>query len=407
MATVDLAIRREGTFVRLHAIKRLHPHLLEDPDVRAMFIEEARIAGLLRHPNIVSVVDVGEDAAGPFLVMDYVEGVSVAALIEDAIETAQLVPVDVALRIAIDVAKGLHAAHELTAPDGVSLSLVHRDVSPQNVLVGFDGVARVTDFGIAKALGRGARTSTGILKGKLGYMAPEQLQFKGQDRRSDLFAFGVVLFELLTSRRLYPGQRGEESARRILEEPPPDLTDDRDDAPPALVGLLFKLLAKRSEHRPPDAQSVARVLEDVLMEVSAASAAVDTAQYLEGKFGERRREMQQALSLALTEEQAVGSTPRPRRRRLMAAGAALATAIVGVAVWRSAEPTPPPSIASARAPLQAAANVATEFVETARTTPTAASVKRASPASRPTRARVERKRAANREAGDVRLWEWQ
>ncbi|HMJ16304.1 MAG TPA: serine/threonine-protein kinase, partial [Polyangiaceae bacterium] len=191
MATVDLAIRREGTFVRLHAIKRLHPHLLEDADVRAMFIEEARLAGLLRHPNVVSVVDVGEDAAGPFLVMDYVEGVSVATLIEHAIETSQPVPLDVALRIAMDVARGLHAAHELTAPDGRPLSLVHRDVSPQNVLVGFDGVARVSDFGIAKALGRSARTSTGILKGKLGYMAPEQLQFRGQDRRTDLFAFGV------------------------------------------------------------------------------------------------------------------------------------------------------------------------------------------------------------------------
>ena len=218
MATVDLAVRREGTFLRLHAVKRLHSHLLDDADVRAMFLEEARIAGLLRHPNVVSVTDVGEDAAGPFLVMDYVEGVSVAALIEHTRAQAELVPLDVALRIAIDVARGLHAAHELTAPDGRPLSLVHRDVSPQNVLLGFDGVARVTDFGIAKAMGRSARTSTGILKGKLGYMAPEQLRFSGQDRRSDLFAFGVVLYELLTARRLYPGQRGEETARRILED---------------------------------------------------------------------------------------------------------------------------------------------------------------------------------------------
>ena len=280
MGQVDLVARREGGFQRLFAQKRLRPHLVDDPDVRRMFLDEGRIAGLIRHPNVVSVVDVGEDDAGPYLVMEFVEGIALSELIAKAASRGARVPLIVCLRIAIQIAEGLRAAHELCGPEGRRLELIHRDVSPQNVLVGFDGIARVTDFGIAKVLGRTAQTTAGVLKGKLGYLAPERLRFEEPDRRADLFSFGVVLFELLAGRRLYDRGEAMEGARRILHEPPPDIAEERDDLEPELVELLFELLAKDRAHRPPDAGVVAGRLERILAAVIAAEGSADTSAYV-------------------------------------------------------------------------------------------------------------------------------
>lgn len=291
MAEVSLVMRREGDFERIYALKRLLAPLQADEQVRAMFLDEARFAGLIRHSNVVSVVDVGEDAQGPYLVMDYVDGVGVDELLRAHAQSGTILPVQVAARLAAQIARGLHAAHELTK-DGERLGLVHRDVSPQNILLGFDGVARVTDFGIAKAASQTSRTATGIIKGKLGYLAPEQLRFEEPDRRSDLFALGVVLFELLAGRRLYKNTDGMDGVRRILGEPPPDIQDDRPDVPPELVALLFRLLAKDRAQRPASALEVARVLEDVVAELAALEGPVDLADYLQHHFGERRRQRQ-------------------------------------------------------------------------------------------------------------------
>ncbi|MCA9614581.1 MAG: serine/threonine protein kinase, partial [Myxococcales bacterium] len=153
MGTVYLARRREGGFQRLYAVKRLHPHLRDDPDFRAMFVEEARLAGLITHPNVVGVLDVGEDHEGPFLVMDFVQGLPLSQLITLANRSEAPLAVQSCVRIALAVARGLHASHELRDHEGRALQLVHRDLSPQNVLIGWDGTVRITDFGIAKALG--------------------------------------------------------------------------------------------------------------------------------------------------------------------------------------------------------------------------------------------------------------
>lgn len=325
MGQVDLAVRREGSFERLFAIKRLRPELVSEPDVRAMFLDEARIAGLIRHPNVVSVVDVGEDAKGPFAVMEFVEGVSVAELL--ARRDLQPLPMAVALRIAREVAEGLHAAHELSGPAGEPLELVHRDVSPQNVLIGFDGIARVTDFGIAKALGRVSRTSTGVLKGKLGYISPEQLRFEEPDRRADLFALGVVLFELLTGQRLYRSVDGTDGPRRILTEPPPDLADYRDDAEPELVALLFELLAKDRQARPPTARHVARRLESLLATLTTTGETVDTAEFITQSFrGER-----EALRARIAGAQIEPSRARRGKSRAPLLAIAVLAAAVGAA----------------------------------------------------------------------------
>jgi serine/threonine-protein kinase len=302
MGKVEIAVREEARFRRVYAIKRLRAELSSDPDIRAMFLEEARIAGLLRHPNLVGVIDTGEDERGPFLVMDFVEGVPLSTVITTFTGRGEALPVQLCVNIARQVADGLHAAHELRDLDGKPLDLVHRDVSPQNIILGFDGVARLTDFGIAKAIGRAHRTSTGILKGKSGYFSPEQLQFEEPDRRSDIFCLGIVLFELLSGKRLYGGDSPMTAAKRILREPPPDIHEVRQDVHPMLVKLLFEMLAKDREHRPADALAVERQLDRILSEITLEEDAIRVADFVNEHFSELRdvqREEIRALS-ALT-----------------------------------------------------------------------------------------------------------
>jgi serine/threonine-protein kinase len=435
MGSVDLAVRREGAFERLFAVKRLRPELVHEREIRAMFLEEARLAGRVRHPNVVAVVDLGEDEQGPFLVMDYVEGVSAAELIASC--RGEAPPLEVCLRIARDVALGLHAAHELAADDGTPLGLVHRDVSPQNVLVGFDGVARVTDFGIAKALGRTTATSTGILKGKLAYMAPEQLRFEAPDRRADLFALGVVLFELCTGVRLYKSEGDLDGARRILNEPPPDLGDHREDAEPELVELLLELLAKDPELRPKTAKDVARRLDAVLSTVSSGADPVDVGEFVSTRFAglreERQRELASALERTRRGESNAGSTAsgvemgpkgraRPSRAVLVAAVVALAAAAVAaISLRRTAIDVPRTGNQAGRTMADDAPVTATPVAKPVTTSPSAEPSAPASAAMAPpsiatagsaeapqaaTAAKTHRaSRAPAHKPGGVPLWE--
>lgn len=352
MGRVDLCLRKHGAFQRLYAVKRLHPHYREDEDMRTMFLDEARVAGLLRHANIVSVLDVGEDGDGPFLVMDYVEGVSLSEFIRHHATEEEPIPASLCGSVVAQIARGLHAAHELVGADGQPLALVHRDVSPQNVLVGRDGLVRVTDFGISKALGRSSQTSTGLLKGKVGYMSPEQLRFEVVDRRSDLFALGIVFYELVTRRRLYKESDSNAVARRILGEPAPDIGDQRPELPVSAVELCFRLLAKRPQDRPDTAAEVA----DALDEAFALDDPVDLGAYVELRFGgrmaQRRAEVQASLARVTREAEATEiSTPEPRPTRrtgpLFAALGLGGVAVVGLVAARSSgEDEPAPAAAA-------------------------------------------------------------
>lgn len=331
MGTVEVVLRSQQSVDRVCARKRLLPHLRGDEQYRAMFLDEARLASALVHQNIVAVLDVGEDADGPFLVMEHVQGVSAARLIEEANARGEQLPLQVALRIALEAAHGLHAAHEARDESGSPLGVVHRDVSPLNLLVGYTGAVKVTDFGIAKAIGNSSQTTTGVLKGNIGYLAPEVLRFEPADRRSDLFSLGVTLYELLTGRRLYAAN--DDGARRILHAPPPDLLGARPDAPPELVELMFDLLAKDPQHRPGTANEVAGRIEAVVAQVIAREGPYTLAEYLAEHFADGRAQSDARLADAI---QALRRRARQRRwLPWVPAGAAAVAAMLGLWRWHA------------------------------------------------------------------------
>ncbi|MFK7986352.1 MAG: serine/threonine-protein kinase [Sandaracinaceae bacterium] len=308
MGYVELCVRREGKFQRLYAVKRLLPAVRHDEEAIGMFVEEGRVGGLVQHPNVVSVLDVGTDDRGPYLVMEYVSGVTVRELVSAAAKATELLPVQLVCRVAGQVARGLAAAHDLRSHEGDVLALVHRDVSPHNLLVGYDGVVQVADFGIARVLGRDHRTATGLLKGKLGYMSPEVLRFEKVTPASDLFSFGIVLWEMLSSRRLYGHGDDAKRARRILDEPAPPLDDIRDDVPEELAGLLDRLLAKALDERPGSAREVADRLETVANALAAEEGKTDLVSHLEETFAEKRKDREVELQVALD---ALRAQPEP------------------------------------------------------------------------------------------------
>ncbi len=250
MATVYLGrLRGAAGFSRVVAIKRMHPHLAKDAEVVAMFLDEARLASRVRHPNVVSIVDVVGSGPEIFLVLEYVPGLALHAVLGAVEEGRRQVPPNVALRILHDALLGLAAAHRATDERGKPLRMVHRDVSPQNLLVGDDGVTRVLDFGIAKAEGRlQERTRTNETKGKLAYMAPEQILGDPVDLRADLYAAGVCLWELLVGRRAFQGA-DPVVMRRILEEtlePPSRIAPG---VTPALDTFVARAIAKDRAER--------------------------------------------------------------------------------------------------------------------------------------------------------------
>jgi len=323
MGVVYVAERREGRFRRLYAMKRLRPGA--DDESRRMFLEEARVAGMLRHPNVVPVTDYGSDAEGPFLIMDLVEGVSLQALLRASHDTNRHLPMQHVLAIGAAIADGLAAAHELRDETGRPLEVVHRDVSPQNVLIGFDGSVRLTDFGIARAATRnGESTQRGVIKGKLAYLSPEQLRFRRPDARSDLFAFGVVLFELATSDRLYAGEDGP---TRILEEPVPNLRLAREDVDRELRDLVSSLLRKDPEKRPQRARDVAAKLH----ELHAAQIVANGRQELTGIIDALLPNARHDLRARVTEaERTETLAARAGRRLPLLALAATLLALAGV-----------------------------------------------------------------------------
>jgi serine/threonine protein kinase len=262
MATVYLgrALSVAG-FQRLVAIKLLHPHLLRDETFVQMFLDEGRLAARIHHPNVVGTLDLERSPEGLYIVSEYIEGDQLLGLYKAARATEQRIPRPIALRIALDVLAGLQAAHDLTDDLGTALRIVHRDVSPHNILVGSDGITRLTDFGIAKAEERIADTRDGIVKGKLSYMAPEQPNDSPIDRRADLFSLGTVLWECLTGRRLFPGKTDAEVLQALLYRPIARLRAVDPELPEALDGVLARALDRDPARRWQSAREFSDALE--------------------------------------------------------------------------------------------------------------------------------------------------
>ena len=259
MASVHLVAKDEDG--RLYALKRLHAHLAADEYFTSMLFDEAAIAASVRHENVVTTYGIDTYEGRPCVVMEYVPGLSVSAVIQHSHPAR--VPVPFAIKIAAEALRGLHAAHETCDTTGRPLGIVHRDVSPQNILVGLDGVARVLDFGIAKAEHRIHSTRPGDLKGKLAYMAPEQLCGHTLDARTDLRAVAVVLWELLTSAPLFHSAREELTVEKIIGgavRPPSEITDG---IPPELDAIVLRALALNPADRFPSALAMAEALEAV------------------------------------------------------------------------------------------------------------------------------------------------
>ncbi len=254
MAEIFLATQKGSLGVsRLVVVKRILPSLAESEQFRSMFYDEARIAAQLEHPNIIRVEDFGEDPSDGslYMVMEYVEGVPLLDSLKRAAKAKQPVDVRWAATVVAQAAEGLHHAHELTRNDGSesSLGLVHRDVSPHNILVTPNGIVKVFDFGIAKAMDRVTQTAAGVIKGKFAYMSPEQARGYAVDRRSDVFSLGIVLWETLTLKRLFSRGNDLDTYRALLEAQVPRATQLRSDVFPELDDVLAYALAREPDGR--------------------------------------------------------------------------------------------------------------------------------------------------------------
>lgn len=260
MATVFLArAEGHGGFDRYVALKLTAEHLRDDPEFGQHLVEEAKLVAHLRHQNVVPVLDVGEQGEGVvFLVMDYVPGDSLGGLFKLARQNNDPVTPRIGLRILVDALAGLHAAHEHKDEDGRPLKIIHRDFSPQNILVGTDGIARLTDFGIAKAASRASVTVAGTMKGKVSYASPEQARGGQLDRRCDVWAAGVIAWEIFAGRKLYPAN--ERTLLDVVKGPPQRLKSFIPNIPPEIDEAIARALGFELDERTPTAQQFAREL---------------------------------------------------------------------------------------------------------------------------------------------------
>ncbi len=248
-------------FTRMVSIKRLHPEYARDPEFVSMFLDEARLAAKINHPNVVSTLDVVATGGELFLVMEYIHGQSLSWLVKNAAKTGHAIPPRIVAAIGSGCLQGLHAAHEARDERGVKLNIVHRDVSPQNVMVGADGLARVLDFGVAKAAGRIQNTREGHIKGKLAYMPPEQLQTDFITRQADIYATSVMLWEALTSTRLFKGETEGATLAKILSGPVPRPSEAASWVPAAFDAVIMKGLERDASMRYQTAREMAGALE--------------------------------------------------------------------------------------------------------------------------------------------------
>jgi serine/threonine protein kinase len=322
MATVYLGrAKGKAGFEKVVAVKVIHPHLAAEAEFVGMFLDEARIAARIHHPHVVEILDLGESNGAYYMVMEFVEGENLAALVR-ALDGEPL-PIGVVLQIIADTLEGLGAAHELRDADGRPYQLVHRDISPHNILINLDGWSKVGDFGIMKAAGKASNTKTGELRGKLAYMSPEQARGGAVDHRTDLFAVGVIAWELLTGHRLFACATEAATLEKVIACEVPKLGDERDELvghPQLRAGLdalLGRTLARDAELRFADAgemlaevKRLLRLADELTEKVGGASEPRDRLGEAMRRFFLRRVDYARAALRRTGEHDALVTSPR-------------------------------------------------------------------------------------------------
>ncbi len=276
-----------GSFERHVVIKRIRADQARDSSFVKMFLDEARLAASLHHTNILQVHDIGEEAGEYFFTMEYLHGQDLRKLMKRVAAREEQLPIEVVVAIVMNAAAGLHFAHEHRGADRQPLGIVHRDVSLSNIMVGYDGFVKVTDFGIAKAVLRSAETRSGVLKGKVAYMSPEQCLGKPVDRRSDIYSLGIVLYELATARRLFKAESDFLTMSAIVDGQIPPPSSLRADLPPELEAIIVKALARRAANRYQTADELRAALEDFALANHLRTTGTALAAYMRKLFGEQ------------------------------------------------------------------------------------------------------------------------
>ena len=315
MGTVYLGVARGlAGFSKIMVIKLLRPELADDPTFLSMFLEEARLAARLNHPNVVQTTEVGSEGNLHFLAMEYLDGQSLQRVRTRTGRGGDL-PLDVHLKIIAETLHGLHYAHELKDLSGAPLHIVHRDVSPHNVFVTYDGQVKVVDFGIAKAVDSSLETRTGEIKGKVAYMPPEQAMMKKVDRRADVFAVGVMLWEALAHRRIWQGMNEMAIMHALVTGAIPPLASVRPDVDPELAAIAERALAPDPEGRFATAEEMAFALEAALGRRGAQPSMRDIGRVVAEAFAADREELGRIVGAQLRklEEQPDASPSQPGR----------------------------------------------------------------------------------------------
>ena len=315
MATVHFG-RLSGPvgFSRTVAIKRLHPQFAKDPEFVTMFLDEARLCGRIRHPNVVPTLDVVATEGEIFIVMEYVAGEAFSKLMKTAWQRNIPIPARVAATIMSSVLHGLHAAHQAKDEHGRELGIVHRDVSPQNILVGSDGTSRVLDFGVAKAAGRMQTTRDGQVKGKIAYMPPEQLSGGSISRQSDIYAASVVLWEALCGRRLFDGETEAIVLVRAIEGKIEAPSTTNPELSSAIDGVVMRGLAREPSSRFATAREMALAIEQIIGLASPYEVGEWVEQVASSELARRAQSIADIESASLIAPQSaprIGLAPAP------------------------------------------------------------------------------------------------
>ncbi len=316
MAEIYLA-RAHGTagFEKLVVLKRILPNVAEDPKFVQMFLDEARLAATLQHPNIADVYDVGEDKGTYFFTMEFVHGQDVRSIRVAARKAGQQVPLGIALAIGHGIASALDYAHARTGPDGQPLGLVHRDVSPSNILVSYDGAVKLVDFGIARASSSTHKTLTGTLKGKIPYMSPEQCKGMALDRRSDLFSLGTVLYELTAGKRPFRGESDFAIMDQIVNQGAPAPSKLAADYPDELAAIAMRLLERAPDARYDNADELIHELDAFIARHQLWVSPKAVGKYLRALFADRIAAWEQAERLGIPLGQHVAQTITSQSQR--------------------------------------------------------------------------------------------